>query len=1035
MDSMPRPLFSVVIPVGDHTHLLPLAVQSVLQQTWSELEVWLMAPVSTAELDSSLRQLSQQDTRIHVLTGGKPQDLAKKLKGRYVAYLNDVDLWFPTHLDTMAQELRSHDFVHSLAAEVGVDGQVGVSTLYLPTANRALKTGYQGRRPFLSNIAHLRHVLTTQPTLFSLLLTPETLDVDLWGPLFDKARLKVRTLLQLTSLHLHYRSSTRTQFSKQVAVQQAWWQRVGQPEALREVKNEVFDSIMNRYAAFEQDVLKQQVHILTDSALPREEALKLIQTQSLELRLKEAQILALETSLYKAIGTRGWKVLEFYRHFIRRLAFLRFIKRQWFTSPPKEINAWDNRIQHSSVTIIIPVFNGYEQVVQTVFAVLSNTLDPTVSILIINDRSTDPKTTAFLAHLATYSDRFNIFILTPDHNGGFVESCNLGMERTTSDVVLLNSDTIVTKNWLTEIQAVSTPQSVATVTPLSNNATILSLPLMNEENQMPSQLSYLNRFASKLAKVGGKRSLEIPTGHGFCLFIKRAGLNEVGLFDEVFSPGYGEENDLCQRLHKAGWENRAALKSFVYHWGGSSFNQEKFALQTEHQFLIQQRHPEHELAVNQFQHQDPLRALRNKAAKVLVSTEAEQKKRLRVAVDGQILLSSGTTGTARYVRNIYHLLGRKEVAHSNVDAFLVTAATEFDEMIRRTDHLHKFFAFQTVDLVRYGFDKEIDIFHKPQQISTWEELYFFSLCPKRVITYLDLIAYRSPTYFPSSRKHQEYQQLTRASLEIADVILTISETVKQELVTELAIPAGKIVVTHLGVEPKVFEQTPSEREEKAWAKKFFISKPYLLYVGTDFVHKNVMKVIHTFAELKARGIFQGQLVLIVKAATGGELPQLLTEIKARQLEKDVTIVTDFVSDAELTLFYKRATLHLNFSLAEGFGFTPLEAALAGVASVLSPTAIYRETMGEAAFFPVKDEVESYVDVITLALQKPATIRQKARQARQRARQFTWQASMDKVLKVYKRLRTQPLSQPTWSRTTRQLVAKAKTWTVKTHTLA
>ena len=119
------------------------------------------------------------------------------------------------------------------------------------------------------------------------------------------------------------------------------------------------------------------------------------------------------------------------------------------------------------------------------------------------------------------------------------------MQYSHHDVVLLNSDTEVTRNWLSKIQncAYSKP-AVATVTPLSNNATLASVPVFLAENTIPPGLS-VEEYADIVEKCSMNLFPDIPTAHGFCMYIKREAIDDLGLFDEeTFGKGYGEENHI-----------------------------------------------------------------------------------------------------------------------------------------------------------------------------------------------------------------------------------------------------------------------------------------------------------------------------------------------------------------------------------------------------------------------------------------------------------------------------------------------------------
>jgi glycosyltransferase involved in cell wall biosynthesis len=86
-------------------------------------------------------------------------------------------------------------------------------------------------------------------------------------------------------------------------------------------------------------------------------------------------------------------------------------------------------------------------------------------------------------------------------------------------------------------------------------------------------------MALAVMQTGTGQLLDVPTGNGFCLFIKREVFDQIGLFDEVLFPrGYGEENEFCMRAAEQGWMNVVSDKVFVSHEGSSSFGEEKLEL-------------------------------------------------------------------------------------------------------------------------------------------------------------------------------------------------------------------------------------------------------------------------------------------------------------------------------------------------------------------------------------------------------------------------------------------------------------------------
>lgn len=129
----------------------------------------------------------------------------------------------------------------------------------------------------------------------------------------------------------------------------------------------------------------------------------------------------------------------------------------------------------NSIDIIIPVFNGYDDLIKCVDSVKKHTDFNKHRLIIIDDKSTDGRIKEYLDSLQ-YE---NCIVIYNEKNEGFSASVNKGMlSSEENDVLLLNSDTIVTKNWLEKIQrAAYSAGEIGTVTPLSNAATLASYPV------------------------------------------------------------------------------------------------------------------------------------------------------------------------------------------------------------------------------------------------------------------------------------------------------------------------------------------------------------------------------------------------------------------------------------------------------------------------------------------------------------------------------------------------------------------------------
>jgi hypothetical protein len=179
------------------------------------------------------------------------------------------------------------------------------------------------------------------------------------------------------------------------------------------------------------------------------------------------------------------------------------------------------------------------------------------------------------------------------------------------DVVLLNSDTLVSGTWIDRLQraALSDPM-VGTANPLTNASHIGSYPFRDPVGDLAFEISD-EELDALAARANQGRYVAVHLTVGFCMYIRRAVLNAVGYFDDQFFPiGYGEESDFCYRAQKLGWRHIVTGDVFVRHWEGQSFGARKSALVVQMMDTFIRLHPEILTNDDQFRRRDPIRPLR-----------------------------------------------------------------------------------------------------------------------------------------------------------------------------------------------------------------------------------------------------------------------------------------------------------------------------------------------------------------------------------------------------------------------------------------
>lgn len=122
-------------------------------------------------------------------------------------------------------------------------------------------------------------------------------------------------------------------------------------------------------------------------------------------------------------------------------------------------------------------------------------------------------------------------------------------------------------------------------------------------------------------------AVEIPTGVGFCMAVRRACIDQIGPFDQArFGRGYGEENDFCLRATATGWRHVAATGLFVCHRGGSSFGDERKTLVEAAQSIIEILHPGYAAMVGCFIRDDPLEPARRALDVARIRADRRRKR-------------------------------------------------------------------------------------------------------------------------------------------------------------------------------------------------------------------------------------------------------------------------------------------------------------------------------------------------------------------------------------------------------------------------
>jgi GT2 family glycosyltransferase len=272
------------------------------------------------------------------------------------------------------------------------------------------------------------------------------------------------------------------------------------------------------------------------------------------------------------------------------------------------------------LAIVVPVFNGVEHLRRCLESI-RRCAPHEATVVLHDDASTDPAVGPELSRFEAAMPHATV--IRANANGGFIRACNAGALAAPAgaDLLFLNADTELTRGAIEEMAAVLEATGASVCCPLSSNATILSVPRFQQANELPPGWSAEDMAAYVREAAGEVRAVAIPTPVGFCMLVRREAWEAHGPFDTAYGMGYGEEDDLGQKLQAAGGRIVAALRAYVWHQGAVSFGvsdavRERRAANGR---LLLSRWPSYAEGVRAFAQANPLRAMQERLWHALLS--------------------------------------------------------------------------------------------------------------------------------------------------------------------------------------------------------------------------------------------------------------------------------------------------------------------------------------------------------------------------------------------------------------------------------
>lgn len=254
--------------------------------------------------------------------------------------------------------------------------------------------------------------------------------------------------------------------------------------------------------------------------------------------------------------------------------------------------------------------------------------------------------------------------------------------------------------------------------------------------------------------------------------------------------------------------------------------------------------------------------------------------------------------------------------------------------------------------------------------------------------------------FPDHRGQKEcfrHGKMLESACQRADAIISMSEATKNDIIKYFSLEPNKITTIYQSYDQK-FKLIIDKKKINQILKKYQITLPYILFVGTIEPRKNISTLLKAFDDFSKTNFgSKYQLILIGrKGWNTGEIENTYQKTAHRQKIKFL----DFVQDEDLVYLYNGASLFCYPSLYEGFGLPPLEAMACGVSVITSNISSLPEVVGDAGQLIDPNNYQEISQAMNRVLSNEKVRQSMIAKGLKRAEQFSWQKSARQTHQVY-----------------------------------
>lgn len=603
-----------------------------------------------------------------------------------------------------------------------------------------------------------------------------------------------------------------------------------------------------------------------------------------------------------------------------------------------------NTSKDKKCDIVIPVYNAPEWVKLCVYSIFINTPKEYLGkVYLMNDNSNSLTLNCLKNLKNKYPE--NIELITNKENLGFVKNSNKGLKLSKAKyVLLLNTDCIISKNTIPKlISHIEKNRKMGLICPISSNAANLTLEMFNG-------FSY-SQMDSLLEKKFRGKNFDACTVVGNCLMITRECLKTVGLLDEAYGMGYGEETDYQFKAMEEGFEAKVAIDTYVYHKAEASFGQSKAKeerLAKNRELFFSRWGIQYEELAEKYSKNDPI--------EYILDNITEEDKKIEA-------------DTLFFLPSIAQNVGGSHVVVDIVNSLVINGVSA-NILYSLLEEYKEAMLFSPIS---YEDFKEVST----KQVVTTLWITNYTARRFAIEKNIPLISFVQgyENYFENGQRYNSVA-LTH---KIADYSLTISQYLHDKVKENF----GKdSVVIRNTVNYDLFHHTNNRRKAKTI---------------TVVLRDNVMKGDYILLDIikKLDTLVSNLDINVVHINENIQIPELL--------KNKLVKIQGPISRLGMVEILKETDIFIDASVNEGFGLLPLEAMLCGAVPVVSESFGNREYMRDGENGYVVKEVndaDKYIDKILSLLKDDSLFEKMKKEGRKTSKKFDSDLTVNEYIEYF-----------------------------------